>query len=100
MSATLDKPDLTFRVTLSDDRYQIEAALVREDSGFSVHAVNLPGVVSCGETVEEAVRNIMDAASGAIECYKEDGEDIPWGHVDVETEIGPVELRKWIVVNG
>ena len=39
-----------------------EAALVPEDDGgFSVFALNYPGVVSQGDTVEEATANIAEA---------------------------------------
>lgn len=48
------------------------------DEAYSVTALNLPGVVSCGDTQDEAIANIKEAALGIIEEYEESGEPIPW----------------------
>jgi len=49
-----------------------------DEDQYSIVALNLPGCASCGETVDEAIRNIKEAASGLIESYKEAGQDVPW----------------------
>lgn len=68
-----------------------------EDGGFSVHATELPGVVSEGDTVEEAIENIKDAFRESILSYKEAGESIPWAPVEIgrtdETD------ERWILVD-
>jgi antitoxin HicB len=65
--------------------------------GFSVHAMNLPGVVSEGETVDEAIANIRDAFAGAIAVYREKGEKIPWAPAEVERTKDSIE--RWILVD-
>lgn len=68
-----------------------------EDGGFSAHAMRLPGVVSQGDTMDEALVNIEDAFRGAIATYRDDQADIPWTDVDIDRPKGTVE--KWILVN-
>jgi predicted RNase H-like HicB family nuclease len=58
--------------------------LCPEDSGYSIHALDLPGVVSQGKTVKESLENIIDAFEGSIASYKDSGMPIPWGPVVVE----------------
>ena len=52
-----------------------------EDGGFSVVAANLPGVVSEGDTLADAIENIAEAFVGVIASYRESGEVIPWKRV-------------------
>ena len=67
--------------------YQIQIWLHAELSGgWSVSLPQLPGVVSQGETREEATANISEAFKGAAESYLESDGEIPWidsepGHV-------------------
>lgn len=42
-----------------------------DEGGFTVYAPSLPGCISEGETVEEAMKNIQEA----IELYLEPAED-------------------------
>lgn len=44
---------------------------VSDDGGYTVYAPSLPGCISEGETVEEALKNIREA----IELYIEPVED-------------------------
>ena len=78
--------------------YQIEVRLTQEaEGGFSVCAPQLPGVVSQGETKEEAIENITEALLAAIESYRESHEEIPW-----QSEPAPrqsSEISRWIVVH-
>ena len=89
--------DDTERWTIFDaDRvFECKIAIVRESEGFSVHAEDLLGVVSQGETVEEAVENITEAFGGALTEYLANGV-IPWEEVAIE---GEIECRKRILVN-
>ena len=68
-----------------------------EEGGYSVVALRLRGVVSEGDTVDEAVENIREAFAGAVADYLEHGEEIPWGNVEVDRCPGCIE--KWIVVD-
>lgn len=65
------------------------------EGGFSVVAARLPGLASQGETVEEALGNIVEAASILFEEY---GDDIPW--VDEESPEDVAAMEKWVLVDG
>lgn len=76
--------------------YQCGVVVVRDpDGGFSVHATDLLGAVSQGETVEEALQNITEALEGLIAEYIDNGP-IPWGPVAIE---GVPVCEKRILVN-
>jgi predicted RNase H-like HicB family nuclease len=49
------------------------------EGGYSVAIPALPGCVSCGDTLEEALANVREAAEGMIEVMNEqnpfDAED-------------------------
>ena len=49
--------------------------------GYSVIASNLPGVVSEGDDLREAIANIKEAFAASVESYLEAGEVIPWKEV-------------------
>jgi predicted RNase H-like HicB family nuclease len=56
-----------------------------EDGGFAVECPTIPGCVSQGDTIEEAMANLRDAIEGCLAVLKEAGEtygDLPptsWG---------------------
>ena len=65
--------------TLPTGTYLCRAIICAEvDGGFSAYAARLPGVVSEGDTFDEAVANVSEAFRGAIESYLSDGGSIPW----------------------
>jgi predicted RNase H-like HicB family nuclease len=41
------------------------------EGGYSVAIPELPGCVSCGETMEKALANVREAAEGMIEVMNE-----------------------------
>lgn len=61
------------------------------DGGYCGYVANLPGVVSQGNTIEDAIANTREAAEAALMEYKERGS-IPWGDFDLELEV-TVEKR-------
>lgn len=78
--------------------YECRVLLCPELSGgYSAHALRLPGVVSQGETLKEALTNIADAFRGAITVYREENQAIPWESVEVERTEGSKE--RWILVD-
>ena len=84
--------------TFDDNVYACRALVIPEPSGgYSVHALRLPGVVSQGETIEEALDNISEAFRGAIQVYRESGENIPWQDIDIDRPKGSVE--RWNLVD-
>lgn len=48
-----------------------------EDGGYTVEVPSLPGCISEGDTVEEAMENIKDAIRGYIESLEADGVPVP-----------------------
>jgi predicted RNase H-like HicB family nuclease len=54
-------------------------AVIIEDAGpnFSAYALDLPGCVSVGETMEEVTNNIHDAIELYIAALVEFGEEVP-----------------------
>jgi len=76
--------------------YQCRIAIVEEKvGGYSVVAVDLPGVVSQGETEEEAVISITEAIKETIAIYltDDDFKEIPWSGTPVDVPHGAKELR-------
>ncbi len=72
------------------------AILTDEDGGISVLVLNLPGAGSCGDTEDEAIANAIEAVSGVIASYVDDGKDIPW---ITEYDVPEGAKLKWILVN-
>jgi len=48
-----------------------------EKGGFTITVPSLPGCISYGKTIEEALEVIKDAMAGWIHVAKEEGIDIP-----------------------
>jgi antitoxin HicB len=54
-----------------------------EEGGYVVSVPALPGCVTEGDTFEEAVLMIQDAAEGYLAVLKEEGQEIPEEKQDV-----------------
>ena len=90
MAHTTTENDLAMNSPLKAQTLVV--ALIEEDEGgYSVIALNLPGAASQGETKEEALANIRDAAIGCLEEYETCGEEVPW--VDVSQEDIPAGAK-------
>lgn len=57
--------------------YRIEIIEDKEESGFVVSYPELPGCISCGETVESALENAKDAKKEWIKAALEENIEIP-----------------------
>ena len=53
--------------------YRMEIAGDKDEGGFVISYPDLPGCITCGETVESAVANALDAKKAWIEAALEDG---------------------------
>lgn len=53
--------------------YRMEIVEDRDEGGFVVSYPDLPGCITCGETVESAVANAQDAKRAWLEATLEDG---------------------------
>ncbi len=90
--------DVTAWKTLEDHVFECRTLLCPEaEGGFSAHAIRLPGVVSQGESVDEALKNISEAFQGAISVYLEQGDEIPWTDEEIDRPKGWIE--RWILVH-
>lgn len=56
--------------------YRMEIVEDKEEGGFVVSYPDLPGCIACGETIESAVANAIDAKKAWIEAALEDGIEI------------------------
>ena len=56
--------------------YRMEIVEDKEEGGFVVSYPDLPGCITCGETVESAVANAQDAKRAWIEAALEEGIQI------------------------
>lgn len=57
--------------------YKIELYPDIEEGGYAVSCPELPGCISCGETIEECIESIEDAKLEWITASLEDGDEIP-----------------------
>ena len=58
--------------TLNDYRamsYRMEIAEDKDEGGFAVFYPDLPGCITCGETIESALANALDAKQVWLEAY-------------------------------
>ena len=56
--------------------YRMEIVEAKDEGGFVVSYPDLPGCITCGETVEGAVANALDAKKAWIEAALEEGVEI------------------------
>ena len=57
--------------------YRMEVVEDPEEGGFVVSYPDLPGCITCGETMESAIANAKDAKKAWLEAALEDGIKIP-----------------------
>ncbi len=63
----LEMKTLSYRITLRKE----------PEGGYTVLVPALPGCVTCGKTVEEAIEMARDAITGYVESLIEDSEAVP-----------------------
>ncbi len=57
--------------------YRMEIVEDREEGGFVVSFPDLPGCITCGETIEDAILNARDAKRTWLEAVVEEGILVP-----------------------
>ncbi len=75
---------------IPDYPFTIRELAPDDGGGFLIEFPDLPGCMSDGETVEEAIANGVDAIECWIAAAKEKGREIP-GLLDIENQSG-----KWV----
>ena len=53
--------------------YRMEIVEDKEEGGFVASYPDLPGCITCGETIEGAIANLLDAKKAWLEAALEDG---------------------------
>ena len=56
--------------------YRMEIVEDKDEGGFVVSYPDLPGCITCGETIERAVANALDAKRAWLEAALEEGIEI------------------------
>ena len=72
--------------------YRMEVIEDKEEGGFVISFPELPGCITCGETVEAAVTNALDAKKIWLEAAIEDGIQI-YEPNNLEEYSGQFKLR-------
>ena len=72
--------------------YRMEIVEDKEEGGFVVSYPDLPGCITCVETVESAVANALDAKKVWIEAAMEEGVEI-YEPDSLESYSGQFKLR-------
>lgn len=57
--------------------YRVEIIEDKDEGGFVIFYPDLPGCISCGETIESAVANLMDAKKAWMTEALSSGTKIP-----------------------
>ena len=68
-----------------------------EDGGYCAFARRLPGVVSQGDTVDEAFTNVCEAFAATLETYRELKMEIPWEQIALDH--GKTSQERWAMVH-
>ena len=51
----------------------------QEEGGYTVTSPMLPGLVTEGDSLEEALENVEDALKATLELYEDTGKPVPTG---------------------
>lgn len=60
------------------------AMITPDEPGYTVQFVDIPGAITCGNTIDECLFNAVEALSGIIETHLEHGLEIPYPSENVE----------------
>lgn len=79
--------------------YRVRVFICPEEDGlgFYAYAANIPGLASDGNTFDEALANVRDAAKAVLSSYLAHGEQIPNEPCEDSRPNGCIE--RWISVN-
>ena len=64
-------------VLVLEHPFEVRPLEAKEGGGYLVTFPNLPGCMSDGETVEEAIRNAADALESYLKTAEEFGDPLP-----------------------
>ena len=73
--------------------YKMEIVEDPDEGGYVIALPELPGCLSTGETIEEAIENIKDAKKVWLELMIEDGREIPLPESSLDDYSGQFKIR-------
>jgi len=88
---TIKKKNLNYYLSLPWS-YNITTTTEEGKPLFIIRVNELPGIVTDGETIAQAMENIKEAMTGLFQMYMENGEEIP-EPVDQEAYKGKIAYR-------
>ena len=68
------------------------------EGDYTATAPQLPGLVTEGDTVAEAMANVEDALAALLELYEDTGKEIPTGLIVDEQEMRRIRHEALIAV--
>ncbi len=75
--------------------YRVPLVLAPQDEGgYTVTSPVLPGLVTEGDSLEQALENVQDALRATLELYEETGRPVPTGLVQ-DPDAGATVLPDW-----
>lgn len=94
---TFKSPNWTVAEPNKEIGYRCELRLEpATEGGFVAYVAQLKGIISEGDSEDEAVRNVTEALRAAIAVYSEEGDSVPWAEPERKTK---EEVSRWVVVN-
>lgn len=72
--------------------YRVPLVLTPQpEGGYTVTSPTLPGLVTEGDSLEQALENVEDALRATLELYEDTGRPIPSGLIQ-DTEAGAIQV--------
>ncbi len=78
--------------------YHCRLWITPDEEGYSVIVASLPGIISEGNTIDEAIEHIREAFSAAMESYIESGMPTPWTNED-PFDKPENTIERWVILN-
>lgn len=86
-SGSTDGNDKSNTWLYGDLGYEVNVVVhMDEDGRLCGFVAQLPSAVSEGESIDEVIRNTVEALEGLLETYREQEMTIPWVEPDAEIE--------------
>jgi antitoxin HicB len=72
--------------------YRVPLVLApQEEGGYTVTSPILPGLVTEGDSLEQALENVQDALRATLELYEDTGKPLPGGLIQ-DPEAGAIQF--------
>jgi antitoxin HicB len=76
--------------------YRVPLVLTPQpEGGYTVTSPTLPGLVTEGDSLEQALENVEDALRATLELYEDTGRPLPSGLVQ-DPEAGAIQFDLWL----